>query len=45
MAKDIKDSSFLDYAKSSLQGKGGSYRIDILDKEYKKNYDRIFNKK
>ena len=45
MAKDIKDSSFLDYAKSKIQGKGSSYRVDILDEQYKKNYDKIFNKK
>ena len=44
MAKDIKESSFLDYAKSKLQGKGSSYRISNADKQYKKNYDKIFRK-
>ena len=45
MPKDIKDSSFLDYAKSRLQGKGSSYRISITDEQYKKNYNKIFKKK
>jgi len=30
---------------SELQnGKGDSYRIPITDKQYKKNYDKIFKK-
>ena len=45
MSKDIKDSSFLDYAKSKLKGKGSSYRISITDEQYKKNYNKIFKKK
>ena len=45
MSSDIKDSSFLDYAKYKLQGKGDFYRISISDKQYKKNYDKIFKKK
>ena len=44
MAKGIKESSFLDYAKSKLQGKGDFYRISISDEQYKKNYDKIFKK-
>ena len=44
MSSDIKDSSFLDYAKSKLQGKGSSYRISNTDEQYKKNYDKIFRK-
>ena len=45
MPKDIKDSSFLDYAKSSIQGKGDSSRFSYQsDKQYKKNYDKIFSK-
>ena len=44
MSKDIKDSSFLDYAKSKLQGKGDFYRISNSDEQYKKNYDKIFKK-
>ena len=35
----------LDYAKSSIQGKGDSSRFSYQsDKKYKKNYDRIFRK-
>ena len=46
MSKDIKDSSFLDYAKSKLQGKGDFSRFSYqLDEQYKKNYDKIFKKK
>ena len=45
MSSDIKDSSFLDYAKSKLQGKGDFYRISNADEQYKKNYDKIFRKK
>ena len=44
MPKDIKESSFLDYAKSKLQGKDSSYRISNTDEQYKKNYDKIFRK-
>ena len=45
MAKDIKESSFLDYAKSKLQGKSNWLRINLLDDQYKKNYNKIFGKK
>ena len=46
MPKDIKDSSFLDYAKSRLQGKGDFSRFSYQsDEQYKKNYDKIFRKK
>ena len=45
MPKDIKDSSFLDYAKHRLQGKGDLSRFPYQsDDQYKKNYDRIFKK-
>ena len=45
MPKDIKESSFLDYAKSSIKGKGDSSRFSYQsDKQYKKNYDKIFSK-
>ena len=44
MPKDIKESSFLDYAKSKLRGKGDFYRISLADEQYKKNYDKIFKK-
>ena len=45
MPKDIKESSFLDYAKSKLQGKGDFARFPYqADEQYKKNYDKIFKK-
>ena len=45
MSSDIKDSSFLDYAKSKLQGKGDFSRFSYQsDEQYKKNYDKIFRK-
>ena len=45
MPKDIKDSSFLDYAKHRLQGKGDLSRFSYQSNEqYKKNYDKIFKK-
>jgi hypothetical protein len=28
----------------NTQGKGDFYRISLTDKQYKKNYDRIFRK-
>ena len=45
MSSDIKASSFLDYAKSKLQGKGDFARFSYQsDKQYKENYDKIFRK-
>ncbi len=31
--------------KRNRNGKGGAYRVLIGDKQYKENYDKIFNKR
>ena len=31
--------------KENRNGKGGAYRVLIGDKQYKENYDKIFNKR